>query len=75
MSGSTMTHRSRTVLDAVGRAYPDAWRSIEQKRKRLILSGRGDWPSCCYAPLECITPLATANGSFLPIIPCSWRWA
>ena len=45
-----MIHRARAVLEAVGRAYPGAWATIDsfraQRGKELP-----DWPEWCYAPM------------------------
>lgn len=46
------THRARTILEAVGRAYPEAWTGADHFRG---LRGHGDvpqWPDWCYLPLH-----------------------
>lgn len=45
------THRAREILQAVGRAYPNAWQQVD-----LLQAARGrevpDWPRWCYLPLH-----------------------
>jgi hypothetical protein len=56
------THRARTILETVGRAYPGAWAAIDGFR-----AGRGrdlpGWPEWCYCPLAGAYAIVSGGGA------------
>lgn len=60
------THRARRILDAVGRAYPNAWRAIDMLRRERGTPDGETWPDWCYIPIAAGLAIASGGGT-LPL--------
>ena len=55
------THRARTLLETVGRAYPSAWAAIDRFRA-MREDELPDWPDWCYVPLAGAYAVVSGGG-------------
>lgn len=59
---SRKTHRARRILEAAGRAYPGAWKAVDQYRQ-IKGSGLPDWPDWCFMPIAAGYAIVSGGGS------------
>jgi hypothetical protein len=66
MSARGISHRARRILEAVGRAYPGAWKEIDHFR-RIKGNDLEDWPDWCFMPIA--AGIAIVSGGETKRIP------
>lgn len=65
---SRRRHRARVLCEAIGAAFPAAWRAADDIRARSRA-----WPEFCYLPIEYAAPLA-APGAPLALLAIISAW-
>ncbi len=57
-------HRARSILAAVARAYPSAWRVLDSFRAQRGGPDFMDWPDWCYVPVAGAYAVVSGGGAY-----------